>query len=159
MKPEIIYRYFSTVVLVFASIFFIYDIISDYFENIDNNIHILVELIIFVGISIALFLEIKQVIQLRKNVEFEKLKVARLSGELFRVINNQFSEWGLTNTEKEIALFLIKGLSMKEIADIRNVKEKTIRQQSMGLYAKSGYTGRHELASHFIEDLLNLGNE
>ena len=159
MKPEIIYRYFSTVVLVFASIFFLYDIISDYLENVDNNIHILIELIIFIGISIALFLEIKQVIQLRKNVELERLKVARLSGELFRVINIQFSEWGLTDTEKEIALFLIKGLSMKEIADIRNVKEKTIRQQSMGLYAKSGYTGRHELASHFIEDLLNLGNE
>ena len=159
MKPEIIYRYYSAVILVFASIFFLYDIISDYFENVDNNIHIFIEFIIFVGISIALFLEIKQVIQLRRNVEIEKQKVARLSGELYKVIINQFSEWGLTNTEKEIALFLIKGLSMKEIADVRNVKEKTIRQQSMGLYAKSGYTGRHELASHFIEDLLNLGIE
>ena len=106
MKPEIIYRYFSTVVLVFASIFFLYDIISDYLENVDNNIHILIELIIFIGISIALFLEIKQVIQLRRNVEIEKQKVARLSGELYKVINNQFSVWRLTDTEKEIALFL-----------------------------------------------------
>lgn len=155
MKEILPARYFSTVVLVFASIFFLYDIISDYFENVDNNIHTLVEFIIFVGISIALFLEIKQVIQLRRNVEIEQQKVARLSGELYKVINNQFSEWKLTDTEKEIALLLIKGLSMREISELRNVKEKTIRQQSMGLYAKSGYTGRHELASHFIEDLLN----
>jgi DNA-binding CsgD family transcriptional regulator len=152
-------RYFSTVVLIIASVFFLYDIISELFEDGNNVIHVLVECFMLIGISVVLFLEMKRVIQLRKNVEIQKQKVARLSGELYKVINNQFSEWGLTYVEKEIALFLIKGLSMKEIADIRNVKEKTIRQQSMGLYAKSGYTGRHELASHFIEDLLNLGNE
>ena len=50
---------------------------------------------------------------------------------------------------------LIKGLSMKEISFAREVKEKTIRQQATSVYAKSGYAGRHELAAHFIEDLMS----
>ena len=45
-------------------------------------------------------------------------------------------------------------MSMKEISDLRHVKEKTVRQQATQVYAKSGYTGRHELAAHFIEDLM-----
>ena len=43
---------------------------------------------------------------------------------------------------------------MKEIAEARSVKEKTIRHQATSVYAKSGYSGRHELAAHFIEDLM-----
>jgi DNA-binding NarL/FixJ family response regulator len=43
---------------------------------------------------------------------------------------------------------------MKEIAGVRKVKEKTVRQQATQIYAKSGYAGRHELAAHFIEDLI-----
>ena len=157
MQPKS--RYFSTVVLILASIFFLYDIVSDSFEDVDNNIHVFVECLIFIGVTITLFLEIKKVIILRHNITVEKGKVARLSGELYQVINEQFSEWQLTEAEKEIAIMLIKGLTMQEIANLRNVKEKTIRQQATGLYAKSGYTGRHELASHFIADLLNAGND
>jgi len=44
---------------------------------------------------------------------------------------------------------------MKEIAEARNVKEKTVRGQATSIYAKSGYAGRNELAAHFIEDLMS----
>lgn len=52
-------------------------------------------------------------------------------------------------------MLLIKGLSMKEIASLRNVKEKTVRLQASTVYAKSGYAGRHELSAHFIENLMS----
>lgn len=39
---------------------------------------------------------------------------------------------------------------------LRDVKEKTVRQQATSSYAKSGYPGRHELAAHVIEDLMNV---
>ena len=86
-----------------------------------------------------------------------KIKTARLAGELYSVIQTQFSEWKLSPSESEVALLLIKGLSMKEIADARDVKEKTVRLQATGIYAKSGNAGRSELAAHFIEDLMNRG--
>lgn len=69
-------------------------------------------------------------------------------------IDKQFSSWNLSGAEKEIGFLLIKGFSIKEIADTRQVKEKTIRQQCLSIYRKSGLAGRAELAAFFLEDLL-----
>lgn len=70
-------------------------------------------------------------------------------------IDLQLSKWQLSNSEKEVALLLLKGLSLKEIAAIRNTTEKTSRAQSVAVYSKSGLAGRSELAAFFLEDLLN----
>ena len=109
----------------------------------------------FVAISFVLFQELQHVKSLQKGIKKEKSKTARLAGELLSVIRDQFSQWNLSPSESDVALFLIKGLSMKEIADARNVKEKTVRLQASSIYAKSGCDGRHELAAHFIEDLMS----
>ena len=147
-------NYIPVIVLITASLFFIYDIITDVLYDTDGYVHIFIEGIVFIGVSIILYMEIKRVLQLNKTVTLEQNKVARLSGELFDVINRNFDQWKLTNTEKEIALLLIRGLSMQEIGILRGVKGKTIRQQATQIYAKSGYANRHELASQFIEDLI-----
>ncbi len=73
---------------------------------------------------------------------------------LSNTIDEQLSAWGLTPAEKEIAFLLIKGLSLKEIANLRNTTEKTARVQSMAVYSKAGLAGRSELAAFFLEDLL-----
>ena len=69
-------------------------------------------------------------------------------------IDQQLERWGLSPAEKDIALLLLKGLSHKEIAEIRKVSETTVRQQARGVYRKSGLAGRHDLAAFFLEDLL-----
>lgn len=148
-------KYFSAIVLSFASSFFIYDIVSDLISGEDGFFHIVIELIVFIAISVVLYFEIKHVKSLGKEIKVEKTKTARLAGELLSVMKEQFNQWKLTPTESEVALLLIKGLSMKEVALARNVKEKTVRSQATKIYSKSGYAGRHELAAHFIEDLMN----
>lgn len=149
-----IQNYLSASVLIAAVLFFAYDIISDLTAGSDSYSHIIVEIIVFLAITVVLFQELKRVAALKNAVHSEKMKTARLSGELFKVMNKQFNDWALSPSENEIALLLIKGMSMKEISDIRQVKEKTVRQQATQIYAKSGYAGRHELAAHFIEDLM-----
>lgn len=148
-------NYLSIVVLACASGFFLYDIVTDIARSTDNPIHITIEGIIFIAISIVCLVEIKRTYRLHRQVQLEKQKVGALSGELFQIILNTFDEWKLSESEKEIALFIIKGLSMKEISELRKVKEKTIRQQAASIYEKTGLSGRHELASYFIEDLLS----
>jgi DNA-binding CsgD family transcriptional regulator len=69
-------------------------------------------------------------------------------------IDRQFERWALSPAEKEVALLLLKGLSHKEIADVRNITEATARQQARAVYKKAGLTGRHDLAAFFLEDLL-----
>ena len=149
-----IQSYLSIGVLITAILFFAYDIISDLSIGSDSYSHIIVEIIVCLAITLVLFQEIKRVATLNNSVQIEKEKTARLSGELFNVMNKQFSDWKLSPTEHDVALLLIKGLSMKEIAEVRQVKEKTVRQQATQIYAKSGCAGRHELAAHFIEDLI-----
>jgi DNA-binding NarL/FixJ family response regulator len=149
-----IQNYLSVGVLIAAVLFFSYDIISDLSIGGDSYSHIIVEIIVCLAITVVLFQELKRVARLNNVVQAEKEKTARLSGELFSVMNKQFTDWGLSPTEHDVALLLIKGLSMKEIAGVRKVKEKTVRQQATQIYAKSGYAGRHELAAHFIEDLI-----
>ncbi len=73
---------------------------------------------------------------------------------LSHAIEEQFQRWNLTPTEKEVALLLLKGLSLKEIAGVRASSERTVRQHSLMVYQKSGLSGRAELAAFFLEDLL-----
>jgi len=51
-------------------------------------------------------------------------------------------------------MLLLKGLSIKEIAALRETHEKTVRQQASAIYRKAGVAGRHAFAAWFIEDLL-----
>ena len=125
-------NYLPVIVLGSASVFFLYDIITDVIKGNESNLHLLIEGIIFLATSVILTREILRVVQLRKYLKQEQSKVARLSGELGKVIMNDFDDWKLTNSEKEVAIMLIKGLSMNEIGEQRGVKEKTIlsRQQA-----------------------------
>lgn len=74
--------------------------------------------------------------------------------DMAKVLKSQFEEWQLTVTEKEVGLLLLKGLSFKEIAAVRNTLEKTVRQQASSIYKKAGVSGRHSFAAWFIEDIL-----
>ncbi|PYQ74569.1 MAG: LuxR family transcriptional regulator [Acidobacteria bacterium] len=69
-------------------------------------------------------------------------------------IDRQFDRWGLSPAEREIALLQLKGLRHKEIADLRKTSERTVRQQALSVYRKSGLNGRNDLAAFFLEDLL-----
>lgn len=73
---------------------------------------------------------------------------------LGEAIDAQLRDWGLTPTERETALLLLKGLGHKEIAAIQGKSERTARQHAIAVYRKSGLAGRAELQAFFLEDLL-----
>jgi DNA-binding CsgD family transcriptional regulator len=94
------------------------------------------------------------------------LELARAQGQRWRseartyldglgqAIEGQFSRWNLTEAEREVALLMLKGLSHKEVATVRAVSERTVREQARSVYSKSGLTGRAGLSAFFLEDLL-----
>jgi DNA-binding CsgD family transcriptional regulator len=69
-------------------------------------------------------------------------------------LDHQFERWNLSPAEKEVALLLLKGLSHKDVAEVRSVTEATARQQARAVYKKAGLSGRHDLAAFFLEDLM-----
>ncbi len=74
-------------------------------------------------------------------------------------LGRQFERWGLSPAEEEVALLLLKGLSHKEIAEVRSIAEATARQQARAVYRKAGLSGRNDLAAFFLEDLLLPGGD
>ena len=46
---------------------------------------------------------------------------------------------------------MLKGLSHKEIASIRDASESTVRQQARAIYGKANLSGRAALSAFFLE--------
>jgi DNA-binding CsgD family transcriptional regulator len=87
-----------------------------------------------------------------RNQAEERLR--RASGEFMVLLQERFDEWGLTPSEKDVALFAIKGMSTAEIASLRTTSEGTVKAQTNAIYRKAGVSGRPQLLSLFIDDLM-----
>jgi DNA-binding CsgD family transcriptional regulator len=68
-------------------------------------------------------------------------------------VEQQFLAWGLTSTEREVALLLLQGHGHKQIAAATGRSERTVRQHAVTIYRKAGLGGRAELAAFFLADL------
>jgi len=86
--------------------------------------------------------------------EFHR-QIAQFKDGVTEAITKQLAVWRLTPGESEIALFLLKGLSLQEIAELRQTSERTVRQQASVIYKKSELSGRSQLSAFFLEDMLS----
>ncbi len=98
--------------------------------------------------------EINDFSEFKKQADAWKQESKKYIDGLSKAIDQQLTTWKLSAAEKEVAFLLLKGLSLKDIAEVRETTEKTARVQSMAIYAKSGVAGRSELSAFFLEDLL-----
>ena len=117
--------------------------------------------ILLVALLGSIFMARRLVLALAEQLEATRAEASRWRGEardlmrgLAEALDEQFGRWSLTPAEKEVALLLLKGLSHKDIAEIRSVTEATARQQARAVYKKGGLSGRHDLAAFFLEDLM-----
>jgi len=94
---------------------------------------------------------------LRRSVIRQKQAEGQLrlaSGAFMELLDERFADWQLTPSEKDVALFAIKGLSTPDIAGLRSTSEGTVKAQTNAIYRKAGVSGRSQLLSLFIEDLM-----
>lgn len=77
------------------------------------------------------------------------------TGALNEVIADYFEDWALTPSEKDVAMFAIKGLSNAEIAELRDSSEGTIKAHLNAVFRKADVSGRSQLVSFLIEDLMS----
>jgi len=143
------------------------DLVNDY-QSGGSGQHLLIEGTLFVVSGVVFALVLRQLLRTRQEVSILKtdLEAVRLKKEkwkqetrqllagLSQKIEDQFNQWQLTPAEKEVGFLLLKGISLKEIAEIRHTQLKTVQQQSQSIYQKTGLASRSELAAFFLEDLL-----
>ncbi|NVJ92266.1 MAG: helix-turn-helix transcriptional regulator [Methylocystaceae bacterium] len=148
---------FSFVVIAFGVVFFMIDVIADWFR-LDMNTawieHDVMELFLTFPLVFAMIVIGMQLVRLLREHRVAQESVQVASGELLNVIYRHFDEWKLSPSEREVALLLMKGMSTQEIADIRDTKIGTVKSQSSAIYQKAGVRGRNELVAYFVEDLL-----
>ncbi|MCP5082018.1 MAG: LuxR family transcriptional regulator [Alphaproteobacteria bacterium] len=132
---------------------------ADIHEELSNpqtafEVHHIFEFVAILGIVWLFWLQIEASIEMRKTLKREQELVGQLSGELSGHVEECFRSWQLTQAEQDVAWLLLKGFSFAEIATLRTVKEKTLRQQASSIYAKANVSGRSELSATFLEDVL-----
>jgi len=76
------------------------------------------------------------------------------SGEFATVVERYFHGLDLTSAETEVAWFVLKGMSLAEIAELRSTRIGTVKAQCTAIYRKAGVTGKSQLISQLVEDLL-----
>ena len=81
-------------------------------------------------------------------------KLDAATGAFAALMEDQFTRWGLTAAERDVALMSVKGLSVGDIAALRNTAPGTVKAQSTAIYRKAGVSNRAEMISVLIEDLI-----
>lgn len=96
-----------------------------------------------------------------QNVELEEWNTrhAETLREMQNAIVDRFKKWELSPSEIEVAVLIIRGYSHKQISGLLDKSERTVRNQSLNIYKKTGMTGRNELAAYFLEDIFNIGDQ
>ena len=100
---------------------------------------------------IASGFEIRRGLKRQKRME-QQVKAA--SGAFASLLEEHFELWKLTPSEADVALLALKGFSIAEIAAFRQTAEGTVKAQCNAIYRKAGVSGRPQLLSLFIDELL-----
>ncbi|WP_137226671.1 LuxR C-terminal-related transcriptional regulator [Shewanella sp. MEBiC00475] len=158
---------FIIILLLLITLFKLFDIFADLQLNIPAW-HIAQEsMLVLLTIAGSIFLgydlirSSRQVKALSSKLKQADKQINNMSGQMraarqeySQTIATQFEAWHFTKSEQQVALLLLKGLSFKEIAEVRLTKEKTVRQQASTIYNKAQVDGRHTLCAWFMEDFI-----
>ena len=160
-------RFRSAALFLGIALLIAVDLVEDW-QHGSRGFHLGLESVVLVLAAIGLFLLRAHIREERAGARALRARLAEaraaaeswrreteaLAAGLGRAIDAQFHLWKLTDAEREVALLLLKGLSLREIAGLRETSERTVRQQSLAVYRKAGLAGRAELSAFFLEDLL-----
>lgn len=147
----------TVAVQVLCALFFVSDIVLSVLGlpplawSLREAIEIAASVGLLLGIALGVVI-IRQNVARTAEVEGQ-LRAA--SGAFMELLQERFVDWGLTPAERDVALFAMKGLSTQDIAQLRATSEGTVKAQTNAIYRKAGVSGRPQLLSLFIDDLMS----
>ena len=154
-------RYFLGAILVLqiaSAGFFIFGIVTTVFDlpfaPISWEFYEFIEIGAALGLLIGVVLGAMALRQARARTHSAEEALRRARSAFRDVLEERFEDWSLTPAERDVALFAIKGFSTQDMALLRGVSEGTIKAQTAAIYRKAGVTGRPQLLSLFIDELV-----
>ncbi|RMD95612.1 MAG: LuxR family transcriptional regulator [Alphaproteobacteria bacterium] len=130
---------------------FIWDVVSDRFE-IGPQTYL--EILGIAALALGAWLSLREHARLVERGRRMEAALRAATGAFQQVIERHFDEWGLTPAERDVALLMMKGASIAEIAAMRNTREGTVRAQNAAIYRKAGVSSRAELLGLLIDELV-----
>jgi DNA-binding CsgD family transcriptional regulator len=147
------------VIQCLCAFFFVADILSSVvgFNTTPLNWRIreYIEIGAALGLVIGLVLGAVVLRNILRQSRAMELQLRAASSAFMDLLQERFTAWGLTPAERDVALFAIKGLSTQDIAQLRSTSEGTVKAQTTAIYRKAGVTGRPQLLSLFIDDMMD----
>ena len=146
------------VVQAFCALFFVSDIVFSvlgvYPVPLAWNTREVIEIGAAIGLVLGLVFGALALRRSLRELRQAEARLHRASSAFMDILNERFAEWRLTPAERDVALFAIKGLSLQDIAQLRSTSEGTVKAQTNAIYRKAGVTGRSQLLSLFIDDMM-----
>lgn len=111
-----------------------------------------------IGAAVALLIGLVMtgvlLLQSQRRLERAEAQLQRASAAFMDLMEQNFALWRLTPAERDVAFFVLKGCSTQEIAGFRSTSEGTVKAQMNAIYRKAGVSGRGQLLSIFLDDLM-----
>jgi DNA-binding CsgD family transcriptional regulator len=154
----------AVAVLAMCIAFFAWDIFADVREaggsaalRPTEILHLSVEVLSLAGLAFVIAVLHAYIRHLRSRAEELRHTVALLRGDLGGVLARRFEDWRLTAAERDVAVMILKGAGVAEIAAARGTAPGTVKAQTTAVFRKIGVGSRAELMSVFLDEFLEAG--
>lgn len=134
---------------------FLMDVFGDIRDTGHFSLNINIELFANLGLVAAIIVEARVLWVLLRRQAIADRAISAARGAMAQLMSDQFTLWGLTAAEADVASFTIKGFSIAETAGLRGASEATVKSQLNAIYRKAGVAGRAQLVSVFVEELFS----
>ncbi|MEZ5715945.1 MAG: helix-turn-helix transcriptional regulator [Paracoccaceae bacterium] len=145
-----------------CAVVFVGDLIADAIADggkVFTDVHLWVEAAATLTLIAAIAIEIPVLrrlmareVRLRQSLNMAKAAVEE-------VIAAHFETWALSPSERDVAHFLVRGMSIAETAQLRGSAEGTVKAHLNAIYRKSGTRNRAELMSLLIDAMMGADAE
>jgi len=147
-----------TLVQSLCALFFISDVVLSVLgvrsQPISWQNRELLEIGASLGLILGIVLGVIAIVKTQAKSKRMEDQIRAASGAFTDLLEERFIEWTLTPAERDVAWFAIKGMSIQEIAGLRKTSAGTVKAQSNAIYRKAGVSGRYQLLSLFVDELM-----
>ncbi len=109
------------------------------------------------GLIIGAFSSICLILMMRRQMTRLSQQLRAASGDFHNVMDEFFDSWSLSPSERDVALFAVRGFTNTEIAELRGTGEATVKTQINAIFRKAGVNSRSQLLGLFVDALLENG--
>ena len=153
----------GTALMIVCAAFFVWDVTVDIYEHVTTGktytnsqlIHVIFEFVVVLGLGYGIYSVWMFRQLMAERAQSQEDTITLLRGSFDKVIHQRFEDWALTGAERDITIYILKGMSTADIAMARGVSLGTIKNQTTAVFRKIGVSSRNELMSVFMDEFLD----